>query len=1080
MGFCSRCGELISGQATRCRCGGLPRNASVQVSPVSSKDGNTDRWSRTYTSKDKSPSPSPSPAPSRLVPQRTGGTLPPLGMLNMDFNREEDISPPPRTPPPSDALGTSHPIWLLFLLRPSSPLKQAYIPPENTPPAPVQSDVTTDDDYPTIADESDLGDLTNTLGSTIQPKNTLPVQLCADCDTPFATDAVRYPGLDDPRGVTGNAASRFSWVVTTGHQSQSETTLPRQMLQVHVLRSQSRRGHSCDPAGKPCSLRLPLLLLELAESRVAGSVVLVLKSLLVLLPPTSSPAPETPGSGHRPRESLSFLEELKQRQTAGGGGAPSPSAIRRETLRSRSKAATPIAAVTQTAVATWTRAGIWTGAGTWIEAGTWTSRDFENDDEQNDHEDSPISPLNPDMIRRDTMGPRSASPSPAARPSRDPREKPPREKSSGDKPSPRPSRDTTRDNGDKPSPRSAMRSASRPRERSSSPPPQRSAKFADTPVETVYVQEQKKKEKPAPRSSLRSASRPRPSDPKAKRERERERERSVTPPPADDSLANSVFPVGKLTRDLGSLSIGISSVDDSNVSTSDSRPPSHAGRERPVLKTRRSGTGLRESIVESSAGSDSPSTSARNRRFSRGQIGDKVSSTQRSIASEVADSVKASAGEEEEQIIDDKDSSMDKEEEFKPTTPSRLTRRRSIGRDSPASTTGTVTPSGRVRGLAYREARRNDLGDYHDAEEPLDDIVMPIESTERCFKCDEKLHLDGSNMFVTVPGYAKTGNTGEFTPARTFHVDCFTCSVCELPFGGDAWEGQQARFVQLKDMIAHPECAPPIVRTATYTPAPPKANRAVKTAPQAPEAPMRSAPARDYAINRLPSAASAAPPAAPAPVTNRPRAGTMGATGNAPRFGGSMYCPWCSKSVSPMEMGTRPGPNGSRWHSSCLVCGGKDAKKNRKNPKDPGCGKQLDSGAKVDQDGGVWCRECIDKLPADLRPSSPVKPLVPTYTGGGMIQPQITGGGFIRPQTTGGEGFIRSKPQELRSRSPTKHWHLGELEEQVTGSGRPSSMIASGKGDFATVMALARKGVSMDEPVRERPKSVYGTRNWKM
>jgi hypothetical protein len=48
-----------------------------------------------------------------------------------------------------------------------------------------------------------------------------------------------------------------------------------------------------------------------------------------------------------------------------------------------------------------------------------------------------------------------------------------------------------------------------------------------------------------------------------------------------------------------------------------------------------------------------------------------------------------------------------------------------------------------------------------------------------------------------------------------------------------------------------------------------------------------------------------------------------------------------------MEIGTCPGPNGSRWHSSCLVCGGKDAKKNRKNPKDPGCGKQLDSGAKV-------------------------------------------------------------------------------------------------------------------------------------
>lgn len=216
-----------------------------------------------------------------------------------------------------------------------------------------------------------------------------------------------------------------------------------------------------------------------------------------------------------------------------------------------------------------------------------------------------------------------------------------------------------------------------------------------------------------------------------------------------------------------------------------------------------------------------------------------------------------------------------------------------------------------------------------------------------------------------------------------------------------------------------------------------------------------------------------------------------------------------------------------------------------------------------------------DKLPAEMRPSSPIKPLVPAHTGGGILQPQITGGGgiirpqttggggFIRPQTTGGGGIIRPQttgggggilkqqttggggilksqttggggfvrpqftgrstgeilPQNtgtgrkiaaqytggsvmgglvpqltggvpitmqltgsmLRSRSPTKSiGNLGELEEQVTGSGRPTSMIASGKGDFATVMALARRGVAMDEPVRERPKSVYGTRNWKM
>lgn len=236
---------------------------------------------------------------------------------------------------------------------------------------------------------------------------------------------------------------------------------------------------------------------------------------------------------------------------------------------------------------------------------------------------------------------------------------------------------------------------------------------------------------------------------------------------------------------------------------------------------------------------------------------------------------------------------------------------------------------------------------------------------------------------------------------------------------------------------------------------------------------------------------------------------------------------------------------------------------------------------------GLTSLHLQDKLPAEMRPSSPTKPLVPTHTGnrpasraggalttqytgvsvhttggGGILQPQTTGGGgIIRPQTTGGGGIIRPqttggggilKPQTtggggilksqttgggfvrpqftgrstgeihaqftgtgrtiatqytggsvmgglvpqltggvpitmqltgsmLRSRSPTKSiGNLEDLEEQVTGSGRPTSMIASGKGDFSTVMALARRGVSVEEPVRERPKSVYGTRNWKM
>lgn len=92
-----------------------------------------------------------------------------------------------------------------------------------------------------------------------------------------------------------------------------------------------------------------------------------------------------------------------------------------------------------------------------------------------------------------------------------------------------------------------------------------------------------------------------------------------------------------------------------------------------------------------------------------------------------------------------------------------------------------------------------------------------------------------------------------------------------------------------------------------------------------------------------------------------------------PRFGTVNSCPGCHKSVSPMERGVVPGPQGSRWHASCLVCGGKKetpktwiVREERKKGV-PGCGKKLDSAAKGDGEGGVWCRECSVNLIAILR-----------------------------------------------------------------------------------------------------------------
>ncbi|ELU41385.1 LIM domain-containing protein [Rhizoctonia solani AG-1 IA] len=402
MGFCARCGDLVNSQTSRCKCGGRPRNGSVQVSP-GIKDGNTDRWSKTYTSKEKT-STSASTSSSNRNSRNSSG-LPPLGMLTMDFNKDDDVSPPPRTPPPSDALGTSHTNLAALppvqrspgrrsfpkplnhssrvssrpttTNRPSSPLKQAYIPPKHdSPPISDRRDqyITDDDDMPSIADE-DLGDLTNTLGSTIQPKETLPVQLCASCDEPFATDAVRYPGLDDPRGITGVFYCRQCFKdngglkghcaacgneVLMGRHDGSSVTVREKLFHSKCFKcthcgNKVDRGHSCDPAGKPCCEPCLEKILNTPSGPSPPSTTRITRKSGGLNESTSedrrtsTPRGPPPGSNAqskgntsdsappaRPRESMSFLEELKQRQSA-GGGAPSPSAIRRETLRSRSK-----------------------------------------------------------------------------------------------------------------------------------------------------------------------------------------------------------------------------------------------------------------------------------------------------------------------------------------------------------------------------------------------------------------------------------------------------------------------------------------------------------------------------------------------------------------------------------------------------------------------------------------------------------------------------------------------------------------------------------------------------------------------
>lgn len=131
-------------------------------------------------------------------------------------------------------------------------------------------------------------------------------------------------------------------------------------------------------------------------------------------------------------------------------------------------------------------------------------------------------------------------------------------------------------------------------------------------------------------------------------------------------------------------------------------------------------------------------------------------------------------------------------------------------------------------------------------------------------------------------------------------------------------------------------------------------------------------PSMSKNMNPLHSSSRYEPPTLnPRPANISPN---LGATGNT-RFGCRSVCPGCNISVSPMERGVVPGPQGTRWHATCLVCGGKKRKETISKQKSalwivgrggfdegngkPGCGKKLDSAAKTDGDGGVWCRGCL-------------------------------------------------------------------------------------------------------------------------
>jgi len=262
-------------------------------------------------------------------------------------------------------------------------------------------------------------------------------------------------------------------------------------------------------------------------------------------------------------------------------------------------------------------------------------------------------------------------------------------------------------------------------------------------------------------------------------------------------------------------------------------------------------------------------------------------------------------------------------------------------------------------------------------------IVIPttISPTVKCSKCIlPLLTTQNGGKFVTVP-------EEEGAPPKMYHQHCFRCSVCNAAF--DDNRAGQAVFVRTKVGICHVDCAPK------------------ERAPRQSKIPTYSS-SMTGSSSRYDRPPTTAPPVATA----------------FPKFGGGTACPGCRQSVSPMERGVVPGPAGSRWHSSCLVCGGKDTRgrAGRRNKGEPGCGKKLDSAAR-------WHSSC-------LVCGGKNKPVDPQHTGTTTIARQFTGmggGDSLLRQMTGGS----ISPTRQLSSSPTKQLGMGG----GTRHARPKSVI---------------------------------------
>ncbi|KDQ30661.1 hypothetical protein PLEOSDRAFT_1111438 [Pleurotus ostreatus PC15] len=957
MGFCRRCGDIVSGP--RCHCGGLPVAPVVSWNKVNATDEPQDKWSQTYVSKERSPSRPRTPAPTNDAAK---------GACSWKSSSARGDSSPKKFPRPmssSDSTTTSRladrvstHIATTTASRPPSPLKQSTILP--SPESDIIHSLT-----------SQTSSLAKVYGSVLQPKESLETHSCAICSLDFPPDATIYPDPSETSSEHHRFLCRNCFITNGG----SKGTCPQCTRPVLILKSEGgfvyasgRHWHkkcfNCDGCGKNlgdkplvdllgrpscadcfdnCLNRTPstpkersALPADTTTSANPGGMMRTPKDDRV-----SSGSPTIDELEQRlgivkSRESSPALEELGQRLSMLSKGRESPtrSPLARKSTIPRNEIGSPIAPSPR------------------LGYGTETFR----------------ASASPRMLPSDgspSLGQRFSSPE----------------------------RGDYWDNASKMSPARA----------NSSPSPVRYTPTRNSPAPTEEAIEEMKQRflRGTSMSPSLSASRSPPP--------------VTSPPPVAPlrlaSLLNSrssPVPPSKIPRP-----VTVQNVDDS-PSEIDSVPPT------PELGSEFSDT------TTQSSGLDSPPQAQAN------------------IRDDVFNSKPVSYN---DPTTYSRGDFLDEDEQ-------RGRTRRSIGQiQEDDEGTPSHTP---IKRLVYDPAStqplRKSVSSTVNSKSPPPKVtpVSSMSETQQCARCNQALFsVRAGGRYVTVPD--DPGVLGSETKA--YHTDCFRCYVCNEVFQ-ESGKGQ-ATFVKGERGPCHIQCAPPEKVTINY-----KMPQRVNTAFPVPTPPLKPA-VRPTVSTTSPSYSSSRyerpPKTAPATQTT------------FPRFGSSVSCPGCRGTVSPMERGVVPGPQGTRWHSTCLVCGGKKEAKpsnswlrgraEERKRNEPGCGKKLDSAAKGDGEGRVWCRECWLMLPLEMRgspQSSPMRSVVANPTGNGRIAAQMTGTTTLAKQFTGMGGA-----------------DTVSLIRQMTGGGiSPTRQLSRSRSPTKQLGMV-------DPPYRPRPKSVIGMRSTK-